>query len=171
MLTSREITQAAVFIALLSVSAHLKIQIGLVPITFQMMMVILAGLLLNHKQILFVMLGYIFLGLVGLPVFASGAGLTYILSPSFGFIIGFVALALIINWSKNKLIGIGIGYLVLYFFGLTYLLIILRTVHQNPIPINALFTGYWVVFLPSDLLSIVLAWLIHKRLKGVISHS
>ena len=33
---------------------------------------------------------YIAMGLIGIPVFASGGGLSYVLMPSFGYIIGFV---------------------------------------------------------------------------------
>lgn len=171
MLNNRQLAQCALFIALISVSAHLKIPIPVVPITFQMFMVIVTGLLLNRTQILYVMIGYIGLGLIGLPVFASGAGFTYVLSPSFGFVIGFVFLALIINHFENKLLGILVGYLVLYAIGLPYLLLIVRTVFKNPIPLETLFLSYWVPFMPSDALSIGMSLILYKRLKGVISVS
>lgn len=168
MLNSKQLAQCALFIALISVSAHLKIPIGLVPITFQVLMITLLGLLLNRVQIIYVMIGYLVLGLIGLPVFASGAGIGYILEPSFGFIIGFILHSLTISIFKNKKMGIMVGYLLLYFVGLSYLYFVVRVILKNPIPINVLFISYWVKFLPSDLLSLALAYLLSKRLKGLV---
>lgn len=168
MLTNKQLAQSALFIALLAISAHLRIPIGLVPITFQVLMVILTGLLLNRTQVLFAMIGYIGLGLLGVPVFASGAGITYIASPSFGFIIGFVFFSLSVNYFENKIIGIGIGYLVLYGIGLSYLTFIVRVILENPIPLQKVFLSYWVPFLFNDFLSMALSLVLYKRLKGLV---
>ncbi|HHX52992.1 MAG TPA: biotin transporter BioY [Erysipelothrix sp.] len=149
-------------------SAHLKIPIGFVPITFQLLVVSLIGLLLNKTQILFTMIGYIVLGLIGLPVFASGAGITYLASPSFGFIIGFVFFALILNYFDKRIIGLSIGYVVLYIIGLSYLTFIIRIILQNPISLQTIFVSYWAVFLFNDLLSIGLSLVLHKRLKVLV---
>lgn len=168
MLTNKQLAQSALFIALLAISAHLRIPIGLVPITFQVLMVILTGLLLNRTQVLFAMIGYIGLGLLGVPVFASGAGITYIASPSFGFIIGFVFFSLSVNYFENKIIGIGIGYLVLYGIGLSYLTFIVRVILENPIPLQKVFLSYWVPFLFNDFLSMGLSLVLYTRLKGLV---
>ena len=149
-------------------SAHLKIPIGFVPITFQLLVVSLIGLLLNKTQILFTMIGYIVLGLIGLPVFASGAGITYLASPSFGFIIGFIFFALIVNYFDKRIIGVSIGYVVLYIIGLSYLTFIIRIILQNPISLQTIFVSYWAVFLFNDLLSIGLSLVLHKRLKVLV---
>ena len=149
-------------------SAHLKIPIGFVPITFQLLVVSLIGLLLNKTQILFTMIGYIVLGLIGLPVFASGAGITYLASPSFGFIIGFIFFALILNYFDKRIIGLSIGYVVLYIIGLSYLTFIIRIILQNPISLQTIFVSYWAVFLFNDLLSIGLSLVLHKRLKVLV---
>lgn len=149
-------------------SAHLKIPIGFVPITFQLLVVSLIGLLLNKTQILFTMIGYIVLGLIGLPVFASGAGITYLASPSFGFIIGFIFFALIVNYFDKRIIGLSIGYVVLYIIGLSYLTFIIRIILQNPISLQTIFVSYWAVFLFNDLLSIGLSLVLHKRLKVLV---
>ncbi len=168
MLNIRQLAQCALFIALMAVSAHLKLPISLVPITFQFCIVILVGLLLDRIQILYVLVGYIGLGLIGLPVFASGAGITYVLSPSFGFVLGFLSCALIVNHFRNKKVGILVGYLSLYAIGLPYLFMIFRLVLENPITIKTLFLSYWAVFLISDMLSIFLALVLYKRLKVII---
>lgn len=168
MLNIRQLAQCALFIALMAVSAHLKLPISIVPITFQFCMVLLVGLLLNRAQIVYVMVGYIGLGLIGLPVFASGAGITYVLSPSFGFVLGFLSCALIVNHFEQKMSGILIGYLSLYAIGLPYLFMIFRLVLENPITIKTLFLSYWAVFLISDGLSIFLALVLYNRLKSIV---
>lgn len=168
MLSNKQLAQSALFIALLTISSYLKIPIGIVPITFQVLIVALIGLLLTYKQILFSLCGYIVLGLVGLPVFATGGGITYLLSPTFGFLLGFVLMALIIHWIKNQYIGLIIGYFALYLVGLTYLTFIVRVVLENPIPLKIVFLSYWVPFLINDILSLVLALVLYKRLKPLI---
>lgn len=114
------------------------------------------------------MIGYIVLGLIGLPVFASGAGITYLASPSFGFIIGFIFFALIVNYFDKRIIGLSIGYVVLYIIGLSYLTFIIRIILQNPISLQTIFVSYWAVFLFNDLLSIGLSLVLHKRLKVLV---
>lgn len=168
MLSIKQLAQSALFIALLAISAHIKIPIGLVPITFQVLVVTLTGLLLNRKQIIYTFIGYILLGLIGLPVFASGSGIGYLSSPSFGFILGFMFFALTISAFKNKVLGVGLGYLVLYVFGLSYLTFIVRVILENPISLSKVFIAYWVPFLLNDILSLVLALILHKRLKPLI---
>lgn len=59
-------------------------------ITLQTLFVFLSALLLPLKNSLLAILMYTILGLIGLPVFTSGGGLSAIFSPSFGFIIGFI---------------------------------------------------------------------------------
>ena len=47
-------------------------------------------------------LSYVFLGLVGLPIFAAGGGLGYLTSPTFGFLYGMLIASFIIAYfSKN----------------------------------------------------------------------
>ena len=86
----------ALFAALTAVSVFLpKIPIPGTPLmfTFQTFFVFLAGLLLEPRYALISQLVYMALGLVGLPVFMSGGGLSYVLEPSFGFILGFAVCA------------------------------------------------------------------------------
>ena len=80
---------AAVMTALLCVSAQLSIPLGPVPFTLQLLVCLLLPFLLSPCAGGAAMLLYIALGLFGLPVFAGGgAGLGYVLRPSFGFVLG-----------------------------------------------------------------------------------
>ena len=80
----------AVFTALLVVSAFIRIPTPLVPITLQSGMVLICGILLGPKYGSISVLLYVCLGLCGVPVFAMGGGLGYVLQPTFGYVMGFI---------------------------------------------------------------------------------
>ena len=63
----------ALFAVLIGVGAFIKLPISIVPVTLQTLFVILAALILKEKAVYSVLL-YIGIGLLGIPVFASGGG-------------------------------------------------------------------------------------------------
>ena len=78
------------FAFLTGISAKLKIEIGVVPITAQTLMVLLSGALLGSKRGALSQLTYLLGGIFGIPWFARGGGMAYLMSPTFGYILGFV---------------------------------------------------------------------------------
>jgi biotin transport system substrate-specific component len=128
-----DLTKGAMFIALMAIGANLTafITIGTVPLTFQTVIAILAGILLGKKLGAFSIIGYIMVGLIGVPVFAGFTGGFQILaSPTLGFLISFVAIAYVAGsvvetragqtataYFKASLVGL----LVNYFIGVPYL--------------------------------------------------
>jgi biotin transport system substrate-specific component len=97
---TRNLLLCALFAAMTAVSVFLpKIPIPGTPLmfTFQTFFVFLAGLLLAPRYALVSQLVYMALGLIGAPVFMNGGGLSYVLEPSFGFIIGFALCAFLIS--------------------------------------------------------------------------
>lgn len=168
MLTTKQWVQSAMMIALLSVAAYIKIPLGLVPITFQFLIVLLIGLMFSTKQVVIILLLYIIIGLLGVPVFSGGGGVDYIIRPSFGFILGFLVCAVITNVTEKKtkkpLLSAFLGYLGLYLIGLSYLFVILTKVMNMALQIDQFFYSYWIIFLINDLLSIGLSILVFKRL-------
>lgn len=99
------ITQIAVCVALLCVSAFISIPVpfSAVPITLQTFMVILVALLLKPTHTIIAQGVYTLLGIVGLPVFSSGtSGIGHIFAPSGGFIVGFIAAAYFVSLTKGK---------------------------------------------------------------------
>ena len=87
------IAECALFVVLMIVSAYIRIPIPYVPITFQTVVAVLAGLLLGAKWGTASVAVYIFMGLLGLPVFSGGGGFAYVLQLTFGYILGFAAAA------------------------------------------------------------------------------
>jgi biotin transport system substrate-specific component len=90
-LTTREIAVAALFTALLAVSAFVAVPVGSVPFTLQIYAVLLTGLVLGPRLGLLSVLAYLVLGLLA-PVYAGGAsGLGALFGPTGGYLWGFAA--------------------------------------------------------------------------------
>lgn len=118
------------FSLLTGVSARAELRIGLVPITLQTFVVLLSGALLGSKKGALSQIVYMFGGLSGIPWFSMGGGVAYILSPTFGYVIGFVLAAYTVGWLFEKgwnrnLIKISlamlVGNLIIYIPGLLWL--------------------------------------------------
>lgn len=137
MKTSRtlSLTLVAIFAAMTAIGAFIKIPLPIVPFTLQIIVVYLAGSLLGSKRGLLSQLVYVLVGLAGLPVFSQGGGFTYVLQPTFGYLIGFAAGAYTIGYiiegveqptRKHFIIANVIGTAVIYAFGVSYLYVALN---------------------------------------------
>ena len=69
---TQNITKTALFAAIISISAYIRIPTGPVPLTFQSAAVLITGYCLGHKYGALSTILYTVVGLAGLPVFASG---------------------------------------------------------------------------------------------------
>jgi biotin transport system substrate-specific component len=78
---------------------NVPLPVSPVPMTLQTAVVLASGMLLGSRRGALAMTLYMTLGLIGLPVFAYGGGLQSLLSPSFGFIVGFIFSA----WTAGKI--------------------------------------------------------------------
>ena len=82
-----------VFIILTALGAFVRIPLPWtpVPLTLQTFFVLLSGACLGAGLGVSSQMGYIFLGLAGIPIFSgAGSGLFYVLGPTGGYLIGFV---------------------------------------------------------------------------------
>ena len=104
-LTTLAMVQIALCTALICVSAQLAIPLPIgVPFTLQVLMVMLTALILKPLYSVISLLLYVLLGVVGLPVFSGAkSGIGTILSPTGGFIIGFVLAAFFVSLLKGVL--------------------------------------------------------------------
>lgn len=120
----------AMFAALTAIGAFIKIPLPVVPFTLQIVFVFLAGSLLGSRNGFLSQVVYISVGLVGLPVFTQGGGITYVLQPTFGYLIGFACGAYVIGkvierfdnpTRKHFILAHLIGVVVIYTIGVPYL--------------------------------------------------
>jgi len=125
---------AACTLALLALVflAPLSFNIGtLIPITLQSLLILAVAIGLGAGWGTMVVAMYLFLGGLGMPVFAEGsAGWEKFIGPSAGFLLGFLISAFIIGWMANNsdrtnlwtLFKLFIlGHLIILFFGFLYL--------------------------------------------------
>lgn len=84
--------KTSIFTGLMIAGAFMSISFGApVPYTLQTMFMLMAGIILGVKFAPLSQMIYLLLGLFGLPVFTGGrGGLAALMSPTFGFLLGFV---------------------------------------------------------------------------------
>ncbi len=174
---TRNLILCSLFVALIVVGAFIKIPIPVVPFTLQFLFTMMAGLLLGGKLGAVSVGVYIAMGLLGLPVFAEGGGFSYVLKPSFGYIIGFAVASYVTGVIANKVpnpsykrlyaanfIGLGIVYL----FGMTYYYLMSNIYLGDPIGLWPLFLYCFILAVPGDIVLCILATILGKRLIPII---
>lgn len=160
-------TTAALMAALTAVSAYLMIPIGVVPITMQSCVVLMAGALLGSRWGALSQAVYVSMGLMGAPVFAGGrGGPGVVLSPTFGYLIGFVGAAFVTGWCLEHrvvmtlprlVLAMVAGLVVLDAFGLVYLYVHLRFITGQAASWSTVLKLGLFPFLPFDGIKIALA--------------
>lgn len=167
----------ALFAALIAVGAFIKIPVPVVPFTLQLEFVLLAGILLGPKLGALSVIVYVVIGLLGVPVFANGGGITYIFQPSFGYLIGFILGAfvtgLIANKEKNPsflrvLTGSLLGLAIVYIFGMVYFYLIKNFYLGSPIGVWPVILYCFLLVVPGDLVLCIVGSYVGKRLVPVI---
>jgi biotin transport system substrate-specific component len=104
------------FAALTALGARITIPLEPVPITLQVLAVLLAGLTLGAKDGAFSQLVYLAAITAGLPLDAGGLGTLAWARPSAGYLAGFVAGAFVAGWLAER--GFGRWALLRFIAGL-----------------------------------------------------
>ena len=117
-------------IALLTASAHIKIPFYPVPLTMQTLVVLGIGMTYGVRLGGVTLLGYLAAGVIGLPVFAGGAGIAYMMGPTGGYLAGFFVAAVVLGvlaergWTRNwatSAAAMLIGNAIIYVLGVGWL--------------------------------------------------
>ena len=158
-------TRVALMAAVTAVAAQITIPLPLVPFTFQVLAVVLSGLLLGPRYGALAQVVYLLLGGVGAPVFVGlTGGLGHLIGPTGGYLISYPAAAAVAglaagaaaNATRRRALRASFaastgGLLLIYAFGATWLSVVagipfLAAVAQGVLP--------FVVF---DLMKVALA--------------
>lgn len=119
----KDVALVSTFTALTALGAQVAVPIGPVPITLQVLFVLLSGLLLGARLGFLSQALYIFLGLIGLPVFAHlGSGPAVIYGPTGGYLLAFPLASLLTGMASGRgraveLAGSLLAIGVIYLFG------------------------------------------------------
>ena len=175
---TRTLTRTALFTALTAAGAFIRIPLGYSSITLQFFFTAMAGCLLGPVWGPVSQAVYVALGLIGLPIFTQGGGLTYLLQPTCGFLLGLIPAAWVIGLLTvhrpphpvRTALACLAGLTVLYAVGLPYMAVILNQYMGKAMGFSAILWAGMLPFLPGDMLKIavtaVLAPLLQKRLSA-----
>jgi biotin transport system substrate-specific component len=165
----RATVAAAGFTALISIGAYISIPVGPVPIVLQNFFVLLSALLLGSRTALSSVFVYLFLGALGLPVFAGGTGgIAHFFGPTGGYLLSYlpaVVLTGLIASPGNATLGSNSGRQIaalltgtacIYLIGVPWLKF------STGMGWTPALTAGLIPFIPGDILKVVVAFFIGR---------
>lgn len=156
-LNTRDITMVGTMAGVVAVVAVVfrfwPIAFGTVPFSLLPFMAVLAGGILGARLGAWSMVVYIVIGLVGLPVFSTEpyGGIIYVLKPTFGFIIGYIAAAYVSGAIISRKADAGIGTYgmamlagmgAIYLCGLPYFYMMMNFYIGKPLTFGQMTMGF-----------------------------
>ena len=174
-LKTKTITTSALLTAILCLSAYIATPLGFTPtpITLQTMIISMISIMLPPSAAFLSVLTYTLIGLVGIPVFSGGTGgLGRLLSPTGGYILGFLAAVPTMSFTKGFFIKLSgrfihkqrlseiVGYstnAILVGMTLTYLLGSIYMKLMLGKSFTAVLTLFVLPFIPLDLAKCIAA--------------
>jgi len=127
----RAVTLVALGTALLTLSAKINLPLPYVPMTLQTLVVLMIGAGYGWRLGAATIVAYLAEGAAGLPAFAGPVGgLAPLLGPTAGYLVGFVAAAVITGWLSERgwdrsvprlFVAMGIGHIVILALGFVWL--------------------------------------------------
>ena len=162
-------TRIALMAAVLCILAPISIPVPVssVALTLATFVLYLMAYILKPRQVLTVVGIYLLLGAIGLPVFSGYmAGISRFAAPGGGYLIGYLFLAGISSWFVQKysavsmqVTGMFLGTLVMYTLGTLWMANTTGISFLSALPAGML------VFLPLDILKIILASYIGRKIR------
>ncbi len=161
----KNISHTSLFAALTALGSLIIIPLPFspVPITLQSLFVLLSGNFLGKKWGFMSQIIYIFIGVIGLPVFAGGTGgIGILFGPTSGFILSFPLASYISGIKINKYLAFTLATISIYIFGISGLILITK------MGLSTAITSGVTPFLIGDIFKIFLAVYISERLNSII---
>ncbi|MBF7097347.1 biotin transporter BioY [Alkalibacter mobilis] len=175
-INTKAMIYCAIFAALISVGALTRIPVPMIPFTLQFLFTNLAGIMLGPVYGAISVSIYVALGLMGLPVFASGGGLGYVFQPTFGYLLAFILGAFVAGKMTQKegfrnfkgyLLASFTGLLIVYILGFIYynlLAVFVLNINVDP---GLLFLHAFLMPLPGDVVSCILGSMLAVRIPSI----
>ena len=143
---------------LLTISSKVQVPFWPVPMTMQTFIVFIIGMAYGWRLAFFTLVAYLIEGAMGLPVFAKGGGLLYLIGPTSGYLYGMAIAAGVIGFLAEhgyndsyikSLISLIIGTIIIFVLGVGYL--------GSVIGYDKALAGGLYPFIPSEFFKIGLA--------------
>jgi biotin transport system substrate-specific component len=175
-LNLRMMVFAALFTALIIIGGYISFPLPLspVPIVLSDFFAMLAGLFLGASWGGASVGLFLFLGALGLPVFAGGkAGLAVLFGPTGGFLFGFLIAALVMGLISGKgkpgfikdLVALIVGNIIIFGIGVPWLQIILKLTWDKALAFGLL------PFIPGAVIKIVVAIALIQVLRPILKQN
>lgn len=161
--TLKSIALSGMFAAIIAVSSLIAVP-SPVPFTLQVLAVFLTAGLLPFGSAFAAILMYILLGVAGMPVFSGfTGGVSALLGPTGGFILSFLAVPFIfVAFGKNRMYAKMVTSLIVFYtFGSLWYM-----QYTSANSFIAVLTVTVLPFIVPDIIKMVIAAIIIKRLKG-----
>ena len=142
----------------LIISAKVQIPFYPVPMTMQTLVVLMIGMSYGAPLAASTVFLYLFQGAIGLPVFANGTGLAYMMGPTGGYLVGFFLSAILLGllaskgWGKTwqtTAVAMILGVGVIFTIGVSWLAVF--------IGFEAAIINGFLPFIYADFLKIIIA--------------
>ena len=167
-MSASAITRVALMAAVTAVAAQIAIPVPPVPLTLQVLAVILSGLLLGPRYGALAQAVYVLVGAVGVPVFSEfSGGLGIILGPNGGYLVSFpiaaaiagLAAPAVAGGERRRALAFGVlwgcvGLAVIYALGATWLAVV------TDLPAGIVLVQGVLIFVPFDLIKVLLTTLV-----------
>lgn len=166
----KDISISALYIALLIVGSYISVPVGYIKFTLQLLVVFVIANTTSLKNGIVILTLYILMGLLGIPVFANfQGGIYYAISPTFGFVVGFYVVIIIIHLLNAKnfiqtVISFVVSLVALYIIGVAYGAFTLNILGDKGYDFHKLMMTFVVPYIPFDLLKIVAAIVVSNRI-------
>ena len=143
---------------LLAISSKVQVPFWPVPMTMQTFVIFLVGMTYGVRLSFVTVALYLLQGAAGLPVFASGGGIAYLMGPTAGYLYGMLFASVAISYLANlgfsktyfkATLSLLIGSIMIFLIGIIYLGSIIG--YEKAIVAGLL------PFIPSELFKIALA--------------
>lgn len=167
-INTRQLTLVGVMAAVTCILGPLSLPIGVIPISLTNLVIYFAVYVLGRKRATLSYIVYLFIGLIGLPVFSGfSGGFTKLFGPTGGYLIGFIFMAFIsgifIDKFSSKIymcfLGMILGTIVTYVFGTAWL------AYQANLTFNAALAVGVIPFIPGDIVKMIIASLIGPQIR------
>lgn len=162
-----------VFAAMIGIGAFIRIPVPVVPFTLQFLFTTLAGMLLGKRLGTLSVIVYLVIGLAGVPIFAQGGGFSYVMQPTFGYLLGFAAGCWVTGSITEGLKQLSVkgllvagfsGLAVVYIIGMAYYYLICNYVLGTPIAFWPLFLYCFLLAVPGDIALCIVSAILSKRI-------
>lgn len=162
----KDLLLVAAGITVVAALAQVEVPMWPVPITGQTLGVMLVAAALGFRRGTASLLAYLGLGVAGAPIFSGFSGGPAVIgSPSFGYIIGFVATAAVVGWlaerrwDRRPLLAIalfGAASLIPFAFGIPYMAVVLAAL-GTPVDLAGALSFGFVPFIVGGLVKWAIA--------------